>query len=60
MVQTLMNSKAKQIVYVSCNPSTLAKNLAILTKRYRVEKIVPVDMFSQTQHLESVTLLQRL
>lgn len=60
MVQTLMNSKAKQIVYVSCNPSTLAKNLAILTKRYRVEKIVPVDMFSQTQHLESVTLLKRL
>ena len=59
MVQTLMNSKAKQIVYVSCNPSTLAKNLAILTKRYEVKKIVPVDMFSQTQHCETVCLLQR-
>ena len=59
MVQTLMNSKAKQIIYVSCNPSTLAKNLAILTKRYRVDKIVPVDMFSQTQHLETVCLMSK-
>ena len=59
MVQTLMNSRAKQIVYVSCNPSTLAKNLAVLTKRYDVVKIVPVDMFSQTQHCESVCLLKQ-
>lgn len=57
MLACIMKSKIKNIVYVSCNPSTLAKNLDILKARYNVKTIVPVDMFPQTAHVESVTLL---
>ena len=60
MIDTILRSKAKQVIYVSCNPSTLAKNLADLKKRYVAKSIVPVDMFSQTQHVESVTILHRM
>lgn len=59
MLETLLRSKAKRIIYISCNPSTLAKNLAVLQNRYQVKRMVPLDMFSQTQHVESITLLQR-
>ncbi len=51
----------KKIVYVSCNPVTLAENLAYLTAHgYSVRKMVPVDMFPYTEHIECVTLLQRM
>lgn len=46
-----------KIIYVSCNPSTLAKNLKVLSKKYKVESITPFDMFPQTSHIESVTVL---
>ena len=59
MIDTIMKSRIKKIVYVSCNPATLGKNLAFLSKRYSVEKITPVDMFPQTAHVESVTVLKR-
>lgn len=50
---------AKRIIYVSCDPGTLARDLAILTGpgRYRLESAVPLDMFPQTGHLETVALL---
>lgn len=57
MLQCIIASKVKQIVYVSCNPSTLAKNLAVLQSTYEVKRIVPVDMFCNTAHVESVVLL---
>ena len=47
------------MIYVSCNPATLAKDLGVLKKEYRIVKIQPLDMFSQTPHVESVTLLVR-
>ena len=48
----------KRVVYVSCNPETLARDLALLTKKgYRVESSTPVDMFPQTEHVETVVLL---
>jgi 23S rRNA (uracil1939-C5)-methyltransferase len=50
-----------KIVYISCDPSTLARDCSVLTRHgaYQVKISIPVDMFPQTYHLESVTLLQR-
>ncbi|NLX71548.1 MAG: 23S rRNA (uracil(1939)-C(5))-methyltransferase RlmD, partial [Clostridiales bacterium] len=49
-----------KIVYVSCNVSTLARDLKVLKDYYRVEKVVPFDLFSQTAHVECVTLMSRV
>lgn len=50
--------RVSRLVYVSCNPSTLARDLAILQeKKYRVEVIKPLDMFPQTHHIESIASL---
>ena len=57
LLKTILDVKPKKVVYVSCNPSTLAKDVKILTKLYKVESIQPVDMFPQTAHVESVTTL---
>ena len=59
MLDCIMKSKIKQIVYVSCNPATLAKNLNVLSKYYRIDTLIPVDMFSQTAHIESIVSLTR-
>lgn len=53
----LLSADAKRIVYVSCNPSTLAKDLKILLKKYKLEKVQPLDMFPQTPNVECVALL---
>ena len=58
VVQRLLEIEAKKIVYVSCNVATQARDLALLDSKYRVEKIRPVDMFPQTQHVENVVLLR--
>ncbi len=57
LIKTILKVKPKRVVYTSCNPSTLAKNLQELLKIYNVEYIQPLDMFPQTSHVESVTLL---
>ena len=50
----------KRVVYISCNPETLARDVLFLTKRgYRVQRIQPVDMFPFTNHIEAVVLLTR-
>lgn len=59
LVEALVKTAPPRIVYVSCNPSTLAKDCAVLMGRYEVRKITPVDMFPQTAHVESVTVLER-
>jgi 23S rRNA (uracil1939-C5)-methyltransferase len=52
--------KPQRIIYVSCDPSTLARDCGLLqAEGYRVVESVPLDMFPQTYHLESVTLLQK-
>lgn len=60
MLETVADMRPKRIVYVSCNPSSLARDLARLEEMgYKTKEIQPVDMFPQTYHVETVTLLQR-
>src|SRR5205085_6555535 len=59
VVKSIRNYSPEKIVYVSCNPSTQARDLIILNDKYRVEKIQPVDMFPHTSHVENVVLLLR-
>ena len=53
----MMKAGPGRIVYVSCNPATQARDLAILAENYKIEKVQPVDMFPQTRHVENVVLL---
>ena len=55
----LLKMKPKRAVYVSCNPETLGRDLKILGSGYQVKKIVPVDQFPWTKHVETIVLLQR-
>jgi 23S rRNA (uracil1939-C5)-methyltransferase len=49
-----------KIVYVSCNPATLARDLEMLELKYEIKEIQPIDMFPHTYHIESIALLHRL
>lgn len=57
LVIKLLEMEAPRIVYVSCNTATQARDILLLSEKYRVEKIQPVDMFPHTHHIESVALL---
>ena len=60
IVRRVIECEAKRIVYVSCNPTTLAPNAAQLAEAgYRLTRVRPVDMFPQTPHIECVALLER-
>lgn len=59
LLQTIRKVKPERFIYVSCNPSTLAKDIDQLSSLYDVEYTQPVDMFPQTAHVESVTKLVR-
>ena len=58
LVRKLLDIAAPTIVYVSCNPATQARDLALLDEKYSVEKIQPVDMFPHTLHIENVVQLK--
>ncbi|MDF9795802.1 23S rRNA (uracil1939-C5)-methyltransferase [Catalinimonas alkaloidigena] len=57
VIQKLLSLDASRIVYVSCNPATQARDIALLGEKYVVEKLQPVDMFPHTHHVENVALL---
>ena len=58
-LNSLLKLKPEKIVYISCNPETLARDLKTLTKAYKVNKIQGVDMFPFTKHIETVVLLTK-
>ncbi|MBQ7529687.1 23S rRNA (uracil(1939)-C(5))-methyltransferase RlmD [bacterium] len=60
VLNTIANMRIPKLVYVSCNPSTLARDLGILTEKgYKVMEVQPIDMFPQTYHVETVVKLTR-
>ena len=59
VVDTILFASPRRIVYVSCNPATQARDLALLDAQYRVLAVQPVDMFPQTHHVENVVLLEK-
>ena len=60
MINSILNSNAKKLIYVSCNPSTLAKNLNVLKEYYNIESIRAIDVFSNTEHVETIVYLARM
>jgi len=58
VINQLLSMKARKIIYISCNPSTQARDLQLLDAIYEVKAVQPVDMFPHTQHVENIVLLQ--
>jgi len=60
VVRRVIEAAPKRIVYVSCNPTTLAPDAAALVEAgWRLQRVSPVDMFPQTPHIECVAVLSR-
>lgn len=57
LIEQIISAKIKRMIYVSCNVSTLAKDLNLLSEIYQVNSITPIDMFPGTAHIESVCQL---
>ncbi len=57
VIDTLLSLGSHKIVYISCNPSTQARDILLLKEKYDLIKVIPVDMFPHTSHIESVALL---
>ncbi|MBU4510024.1 23S rRNA (uracil(1939)-C(5))-methyltransferase RlmD [bacterium] len=61
VLKGIIKIKPKKIIYISCNPATLARDLKYLTKDddYKLKKVLPIDMFPQTGHIECISSLER-
>jgi len=60
VVKSIVSASPGKIVYISCNPSTQARDIALMSEKYIIRKIQPVDMFPQTHHVENVVLLENI
>jgi 23S rRNA (uracil1939-C5)-methyltransferase len=58
VIEQIIKTRPTRIVYVSCNPATQARDLALMKDFYRIVKLQPVDMFPHTHHVENVALLE--
>ena len=59
VITQILNAKPEKVIYVSCNPATQARDIALMQEQYRVAEIHPFDMFPHTHHVENVALLIR-
>ena len=59
VIQTIIDSYPEKIVYISCNPSTQARDLSFFHNTYTITEIQPVDMFPHTHHIENIVLLEK-
>jgi 23S rRNA (uracil1939-C5)-methyltransferase len=57
VIDEILKIESKRVVYISCNPATQARDILLLSSKYEVKKIQPVDMFPHTHHIENVVLL---
>ena len=60
VANALLRANPSRIVYVSCNPATQARDIALLSEKYKVVRVQPVDMFPHTHHVENVVLIERI
>jgi 23S rRNA (uracil1939-C5)-methyltransferase len=58
VIQKILEVAPQKVVYVSCNPATQARDIALMTEKYEVTRVRPVDMFPHTHHVENVALLE--
>ena len=59
VTKVVLEAAPDRIVYVSCNPATQARDIALMDHKYKVTKVQPVDMFPHTHHVENVVLLEK-
>jgi 23S rRNA (uracil1939-C5)-methyltransferase len=59
VVRVILIASPEKIVYISCNPSTQARDILLLSEKYDVTKVQPVDMFPHTHHVENIVLLEK-
>ena len=59
VIQALLDAKVSRTVYVSCDPATLARDIAKLSGSYRLVRVIPIDMFPQTASIETAALIER-
>ncbi len=57
VIQQLLSTESKKIIYISCNPATQARDITLLSEKYKVGRIQPVDMFPHTHHVENIVEL---
>ena len=60
VAKVLLETAPDRMVYVSCNPASQARDLAILSEKYRITAVQPVDMFPHTHHVENVVALEKI
>jgi len=59
VLESIIASPIKKIIYLSCNPATLGRDLQILTKDFEIQSIQPFDMFPQTSHIENLVVMTK-